>query len=351
MVFSNFGAPLYEGFESNNNAGNNATTIAGNNNNNNGNNNNNRNNNNRNNNNNNNGNNRNNNGGDNRNNNNNNNGNNRYNNDGDNRNNNDGDNRNNNEGDNEDGDNEGDIIITISYKNDKKHTFDYVLPADSIKDCEDSDDESNNNNNKNNTKQITVSGKVFDIEFIKLDEETGNLKVTVTNKEYEIHGCAVILNPQDTNNFKDTYDTLNQQQQDNFLSKLKIVKYSVNGDEEADEDEDNDVANNGEANNGEADDDEEDNSEDDEDEDNEPFVGNRIEGFNGSGRGNRNTIAHNFNMKLLLKSLLFACLFYLLAHGDTRTTLLKLLKIDKAHYLYLGTSLFFVIYLILNILI
>ena len=56
-------------------------------------------------------------------------------------------------------------------------------------------------------------------------------------------------------------------------------------------------------------------------------------------------------MKLLLKSLLFACLFYLLAHGDTKNVLLKVVKIDKAHYLYLATVLFFIIYLILNILV
>jgi hypothetical protein len=94
--------------------------------------------------------------------------------------------------------------------------------------------------------------------------------------------------------------------------------------------------------------DEEDEDEEDTDE-NEPFVGNRIEGF--SGNNNRNSISRNFNMKLLLKSLLFACLFYLLAHGDTKNVLLKVVKIDKAHYLYLATVLFFIIYLILNILV
>jgi hypothetical protein len=82
---------------------------------------------------------------------------------------------------------------------------------------------------------------------------------------------------------------------------------------------------------------------------NEPFVGSRIEGFNGSG--NRNVIAHNFNVKMLLKSLLFACLFYLLAHDDTKNVLLKVVKIEKGYYLYLATVLFFVIYLILNILV
>ena len=56
-------------------------------------------------------------------------------------------------------------------------------------------------------------------------------------------------------------------------------------------------------------------------------------------------------MKLLLKSLLFACLFYLLAHDDTKNVLLKVVKIEKGYYLYLATILFFIIYLILNILV
>ena len=90
-------------------------------------------------------------------------------------------------------------------------------------------------------------------------------------------------------------------------------------------------------------------AEDEAEDSNEPFVGSRIEGFNGSG--NRNVIAHNFNVKMLLKSLLFACLFYLLAHDDTQNVLLKVVKIEKCYYLYLATVLFFVIYLILNILV
>ena len=104
----------------------------------------------------------------------------------------------------------------------------------------------------------------------------------------------------------------------------------------------------------ESDDEESDENEDESDDesndqDEERFVGSRIERFNGSG--NKNNIAHNFNMKLLLKSLLFACLFYLLAHDDTKNVLLKVVKIEKGYYLYLATILFFIIYLILNILV
>jgi hypothetical protein len=97
------------------------------------------------------------------------------------------------------------------------------------------------------------------------------------------------------------------------------------------------------------DEEEEEEDEPEEDDSTEPFVGNRIEGFNGSG--NRNAVTHNFNVKMLLKSLLFACLFYLLAHDDTRNVLLKVVKIEKGYYLYLATILFFIIYLILNILV
>ena len=85
---------------------------------------------------------------------------------------------------------------------------------------------------------------------------------------------------------------------------------------------------------------EEEEEEEEEEEDGE------IEGFVGNSN-NSNT----FNLRLLLKSLLFSCLFYLIAHNDTRKVLLKMVKIGKENYLYLGTFLFFVCYLILNILV
>ena len=64
-----------------------------------------------------------------------------------------------------------------------------------------------------------------------------------------------------------------------------------------------------------------------------------------------NNIGQNVNVRLLLKSLLFACLFYLLAHNDTKKVLLNVVKLGKDNYLYLATVLFFVAYLILNILV
>ena len=74
----------------------------------------------------------------------------------------------------------------------------------------------------------------------------------------------------------------------------------------------------------------------------EPFS-NMIEGF----VGNR----ENLNSKLLLKGLLFSCLFYLLAHPDTRRVLLGLVKVGKKNYLYLAMALFFVVYLLFNMIV
>ena len=72
----------------------------------------------------------------------------------------------------------------------------------------------------------------------------------------------------------------------------------------------------------------------------EPFS-NIVEGFVGK--------RENLNSKLFLKGLLFSCLFYLLAHPDTRKFLLGLVKVGKKNYLYLAMALFFAIYLILNL--
>ena len=76
--------------------------------------------------------------------------------------------------------------------------------------------------------------------------------------------------------------------------------------------------------------------------------GGEVEGFVGN---NGTNIGQNLNVRLLLKSLLFACLFYLLAHNDTKKVLLNVVKLGKDNYLYLATVLFFVAYLILNILV
>tara|TARA_Y100000591_G_C21839707_1_gene704834 strand:- start:616 stop:1380 length:765 start_codon:yes stop_codon:yes gene_type:complete len=76
--------------------------------------------------------------------------------------------------------------------------------------------------------------------------------------------------------------------------------------------------------------------EEDEDEGFEPFVG---------------SMGSKVNVKFLLKAVLFSCLFYLLAHNDSRKFVVGLLKIRKAHYLYVAMSLFFLIYLVLNLIV
>ena len=68
----------------------------------------------------------------------------------------------------------------------------------------------------------------------------------------------------------------------------------------------------------------------------EPFVGSRVS---------------NIDVKFLLKAVLFSCLFYLLAHNDSKKFVVNLLKIRKSHYLYVGMALFFVIYLCLNLIV
>ena len=68
----------------------------------------------------------------------------------------------------------------------------------------------------------------------------------------------------------------------------------------------------------------------------EPFVGSR---------------GSKLDVKFLLKAVLFSCLFYLLAHNDSKKFVVNLIKIRKANYLYVGMALFFVIYLCLNLIV
>ena len=269
--------------------------------------------------------------------------------------------------------------------------------------------------NSINMKNEEGGEDTFKYEFVELKEVKdyeGDLKVQVTlpkEGDDDIVMCYIIK-PQNRKlaNYKQTFDALNKDDEidkEDFLNDLKLdesefekiqeflanndteesleipikydsltIKYILEQDsgKECDEDsnattqatkrndskdpfkdnnkesDDSDDSDDDEAE-AEADDEAEAEAEAEDEDSNEPFVGSRIEGFNGSG--NRNVIAHNFNVKMLLKSLLFACLFYLLAHDDTQNVLLKVVKIEKAYYLYLATVLFFVIYLILNILV
>ena len=98
----------------------------------------------------------------------------------------------------------------------------------------------------------------------------------------------------------------------------------------------------------ETEDEDDEDEEDDEEEENssptttsEGFVGNTVEGFVGN--------SDKINLHFILKCVLFACLFYILCHKDTSDFFVNLIKIKKVDYIYLATVLFFVIYLILNI--
>ena len=256
-----------------------------------------------------------------------------------------------------------------------------------------------NGTTTNSGKKITIENEEFEYEFVELKEvkgKEGDLKVKVTLPKEEDSGedivMCYIIKPQNRTlaNYKKTFDDVNKEDEidkEDFLNNLKLdesefekikeflannaaepleipikydsltIKYLLEQDsgkdcdEESDEESDKDPFTNYDK---ESDEDAEESDEDAEDGEDgedgeEPFVGSRIEGFNGSI--NKNNIAHNFNMKLLLKSLLFACLFYLMAHDDTKNVLLKVVKIEKGYYLYLATILFFIIYLILNILV
>jgi hypothetical protein len=56
------------------------------------------------------------------------------------------------------------------------------------------------------------------------------------------------------------------------------------------------------------------------------------------------------SVDLLLRSLLYACLFYLLAHPDTFNLVIRrLVKVSKVQGLYISMAVFFVTYYVLNL--
>ena len=80
----------------------------------------------------------------------------------------------------------------------------------------------------------------------------------------------------------------------------------------------------------------------------EPFTNrNVIEGFAGSSL----TLNKLMNFNLLLKSILFACLFYILAHPQTRSFITKNVfkKMKKTQYLYVAMVIYVVVYYVLNL--
>lgn len=78
----------------------------------------------------------------------------------------------------------------------------------------------------------------------------------------------------------------------------------------------------------------------------ETFYGNNIEHF-----ANSNTNSNVFSSNALLKALMMACLFYVLAHPDTKKHLLKTVfkAINEKYYLYVAMVIFFVLYFVINV--
>ena len=186
----------------------------------------------------------------------------------------------------------------------------------------------NSNKNVNSNKTINgnkkVNGNVNNLVnlFLKLsDEEKDNLMKRIASSEED----------------EDDDDDGNEVDDDGKEVNDDGEEEDDDGAEDDGGDDANDDANDGEddANDGE---DDANNGEDGED---EPFVG--TEGF----VGNRNML----DIKVFLKALLFSCLFYLLAHNDTRNMILKVVKIGNNNYLYLAMVLFFVCYLLLNMIV
>lgn len=74
---------------------------------------------------------------------------------------------------------------------------------------------------------------------------------------------------------------------------------------------------------------------------------------------NKNEITEKFvnyndnkdKIRLLLKGILFTCLFIILYHKTTHTKIIKLCTLKKNSYIYIGTLIFFVIYFIINIIV
>ena len=67
--------------------------------------------------------------------------------------------------------------------------------------------------------------------------------------------------------------------------------------------------------------------------------------------GSSSVLSRCLNVNLLLKAVLFACLFYILAHNDSRKVILKYINVGNQNYLYVASVLYFLVYMVLNILV
>ena len=138
-----------------------------------------------------------------------------------------------------------------------------------------------------------------------------------------------------TTSGKNSINKINEEENDNSLTKLT---------KNTEEDDDN-YPNTTQVSMTEEEEEEEE-DEEDEEEVEEEFTGSmNIEHF--SGKQIQQKV---LNLNLLLKSLLFACLFYIVAHPDTKTYLLKNLKFLKGiDFLIVSMIIYFVCYYIISI--
>ena len=134
--------------------------------------------------------------------------------------------------------------------------------------------------------------------------------------------------------------------------------FNGEGDDRGDDDDNDDNDVDDEGNDDEEADDEGNDEEGSDSNENENFVDTDdnsevVEGFQGN---NNNIIEYNTGMgkilslDLLLRSVLYACLFFILAHPDTLKMVGKLLKgVSKANLLYVHMLVFAVVYYVLNL--
>lgn len=200
--------------------------------------------------------------------------------------------------------------------------------------------------NTNNTEEEVIEYKTEYPEKVKkLVDEINSLKnESISEKDYVADNKKLVIFNEIDSLLKRLLEKIDKnelnskeidERHDEIVELLNILKNSESNDEEAD-DEGND---------------EEGEDIDDafvETDDNSEVV----EGF----QGNNNVIEYNLgnrkllSLDLLLRSVLYACLFYILAHPDTFKVVGKVLnKVSKSNLLYVHMAVFALVYYLLNL--
>ena len=196
----------------------------------------------------------------------------------------------------------------------------------------------------------------------KMQKEVSNL---VKNMDSTLSNEVKVLLSELSVSIKDLLDKienkeLNREETDKELSSveslLETIKGMINGeketfagdDDEADDEGADDEGADDEGNDEEGSDGNEDDNFVDTDDNSEV-----VEGFQGN---NNNIIEYNtgmrkmFSLDLVLRSVLYACLFFILSHPDTFKMVGKLLKkVSKANLIYVHMLVFAVVYYVLNL--